>query len=153
MKLLRGFAVWFLAAGVALSGVAARAQSGQGGTGTSGGGSNGGYGPAPSGSYGAQNGGYGGRSGSGGLSPSAVDMGADVPQTPQQMEEQQARARNAERQKELVSDTQKLVTLANELQSDVDKSTKDTLSLDVIRKAEEIEKLAHNVRDKMKNAN
>jgi hypothetical protein len=49
-----------------------------------------------------------------------------------------------------VTDTQKLVALANELKVDVDKTTKDTLSLDVIRKADEIEKLAHNVKEKMK---
>jgi hypothetical protein len=34
----------------------------------------------------------------------------------------------------------------------VDKSTKDTLSLDVVKKADEIEKLAHSVKEKMKNA-
>lgn len=58
--------------------------------------------------------------------------------------------RNVERQKQLVADTQRLLSLANELKSDVDKSTKDTLSLDVIRKADEIEKLAHTVKEKMK---
>jgi hypothetical protein len=42
------------------------------------------------------------------------------------------------------------VALANELQADVQKSNKDTLSLDVIRKADEIEKLAKSVREKMK---
>jgi hypothetical protein len=55
-----------------------------------------------------------------------------------------------DRQKQIVSDTQKLVALANELQADVQKSNKDTLSLDVIRKADEIEKLAKSVREKMK---
>jgi len=69
------------------------------------------------------------------------------------MEEQQVKTRNMERQKQLVDDTQKLVALANELKTDVDKSSKDTLSLDVVRKADEIEKLAHNVKDRMKNAN
>ncbi len=58
--------------------------------------------------------------------------------------------RNLDRQKQLVLDTQKLLALANQLKSDVDKSNKDTLSLDVIRKAEEIEKLAHSVKEKMK---
>ena len=70
----------------------------------------------------------------------------DSPQT----EEAQAKLRNVERQKQLVADTQKLLSLANELKDDVDKSTKDTMSLDVIRKADEIEKLAHNVKEKMK---
>ena len=42
------------------------------------------------------------------------------------------------------------MALANELKSQVDKSNKDTLSLDVVRKADEIEKLAHSVKEKMK---
>jgi len=66
------------------------------------------------------------------------------------IEEQQARMRNNERQKQLVDDTAKLLGLANELKADVDKSSKNTLSLDVIRKADEIEKLAHEVKEKMK---
>ena len=67
-------------------------------------------------------------------------------------EEAQAKMRNIDRQKQLVEDTQKLLALANELKADVDKSTKDTISLDVIKKADEIEKLAHSVKEKMKNA-
>jgi len=66
------------------------------------------------------------------------------------MQEDQAKQRNVDRQKQLVEDTEKLLSLANELKAEVDKSTKDTLSLDVIRKADEIEKLAHNVKEKMK---
>jgi hypothetical protein len=66
------------------------------------------------------------------------------------IEAQQARLRNNDRQKQLVDDTVKLLNLANELKADVDKSSKDTLSLDVIRKADEIERLAHNVKEKMK---
>lgn len=66
------------------------------------------------------------------------------------LEHDQAKLRNIDRQKQIVADTQKLVELANELQSDVQKSNKDTLSLDVIRKADEIEKLAKSVREKMK---
>lgn len=59
-----------------------------------------------------------------------------TPQTPQQ--------------KQLADDTAKLLTLANELKAELDKSSKDTLSLSVIRKAEQVEKLAHKVRDEMK---
>jgi nitric oxide reductase activation protein len=69
---------------------------------------------------------------------------------PPQMERDQEKMRNVERQKQLVSDTEKLLELANELKIDVDKSNKDTLSLDVIKKADEIEKLAHTVKEKMK---
>lgn len=73
----------------------------------------------------------------------------DVGTTPE-MERNQAKMRNLDRQKQLVADTDKLVALANQLKAEVDKSTKDTLSIDVIRKADEIEKLAHNVKEKMK---
>jgi hypothetical protein len=90
--------------------------------------------------------------------------GQQMPQMPQQptamgpeqgpldpkLEHDQAKLRNADRQKQLVADTQKLVALANELKADVEKSNKDTLSLDVVRKADEIEKLAKSVREKMK---
>ncbi|HXE07835.1 MAG TPA: hypothetical protein VN612_08065 [Acidobacteriaceae bacterium] len=63
----------------------------------------------------------------------------------------QARARNAERQKQLVADTQRLLELANELQADAGQPDKD-LSMDMIRKADEIQKLAKSVRDKMRDA-
>jgi type VI protein secretion system component VasF len=66
------------------------------------------------------------------------------------MEEEQAKLRNIDRQKRLVEDTTKLLALANELKAAVDKSNKDTLSLDVVRKADEIEKLAHSVKERMK---
>jgi hypothetical protein len=36
------------------------------------------------------------------------------------------------------------------LKAEVDKTNKDMLSLNVIRKADEIEKLAHDVKEKMK---
>lgn len=65
-------------------------------------------------------------------------------------EEQQARIRSTERQKKLVADTDKLLTLATELKTDVDKTNKDILSIDVIKKADEIEKLAHSVKERMK---
>jgi len=64
--------------------------------------------------------------------------------------EEMERARNSDRQKKLIEDTERLLALANELKLDVDKSTKDMLSLDVVRKADEIEKLAHAVKEKMK---
>jgi hypothetical protein len=64
--------------------------------------------------------------------------------------EQQEKLRNNDRQKRLVADTDKLLSLATDLKAQVDKSTKDTLSVDVIKKAEEIEKLAHSVKERMK---
>jgi hypothetical protein len=64
--------------------------------------------------------------------------------------EQQEKMRNNDRQKRLVADTDKLLALATDLKAQVDKSTKDTLSVDVIKKAEEIEKLARSVKERMK---
>ena len=81
------------------------------------------------------------------LSPGITDT--DGPLNPQ-LEHDQARMRNLDRQKQLVADTERLLNLANELKTEVDKSNKDTLSLDVIKKADEIEKLAHTVKEKMK---
>lgn len=66
------------------------------------------------------------------------------------MQAQQARSRNSDRQKQLVQDTNKLLALATELKQDVDKTNKDMLSVDVVRKADEIEKLAHSVKERMK---
>ena len=66
------------------------------------------------------------------------------------MEDEQAKLRNTERQKKLVEETAKLLVLANELKAAVDKSDKNTLSLEVVRKADEIEKLAHSVKEGMK---
>ncbi len=64
--------------------------------------------------------------------------------------EQQARSRNSDRQRRLVADTDKLLSLATELKQQVDKTDKNTLSVDVVKKADEIEKLAHSVKEKMK---
>ena len=57
---------------------------------------------------------------------------------------------NLERVKEIKQDTDKLVDLANELKKSVDAAGDNALSLEVIRKTEEIEKLAKKVRGKMK---
>jgi len=54
------------------------------------------------------------------------------------------------KQKQLTDDTARLQVLANELKAEMDKSSKDTLSLSVIKKAEAVEKLAHKVEDEMK---
>lgn len=69
--------------------------------------------------------------------------------SPDQRQELQKKF-NLERQQEIKKDTDKLLQLATELKQSVDKSTENTLSLDVIKKAEQIEKLAKTVKDKMK---
>ncbi len=165
MKVLRSFGPWILVGMVGLA-CAVQAQNSQG-NGQQGNSNNGtapttnnnvpynppapppgGYGDAGTGAYTGRgstgygsssgqtggSGGYGmGQTGSSGIGRvNPTDLGvSDVPLNQQQMEEQQAKARNTE----------------------VGKSTKDTLSLDVIRKADEIEKLAKTVRERMKNAN
>ena len=53
----------------------------------------------------------------------------------------------------LKRDTDKLLKLSTELKEYVDKSDENVLSLNVVRKAEEIEKLAKSVKDKMKGPN
>jgi hypothetical protein len=57
-----------------------------------------------------------------------------------------------ERQVALRQDTDKLLSLAAELKQNVDKTSPSILSLDVVKKAQEIEKLAKSVKDKMKDA-
>jgi len=57
---------------------------------------------------------------------------------------------NLQRQKQMTDDTAKLLALANELKLETEKSTKETISMTEVRKAELIEKLARSVREKMK---
>jgi hypothetical protein len=64
--------------------------------------------------------------------------------------ERMEKARNVERQQQLVRDTDKLFALAKDLKDQVSKSNKDTLSIDVVKKAAEIEKLAKSVKDRMR---
>lgn len=139
MRILRSVGLWTAVGGLMLAlGSAAWGQSTGSGSGT-----------------GAA---QGTGSGGGRLGPLTGQAGTPVTPMPgepdssisPQTEEEQAKMRNVERQKQLIEDTQKLLSLANELKADVDKSTKDTMSLDVIRKADEIEKLAHTVKEKMK---
>jgi hypothetical protein len=56
------------------------------------------------------------------------------------------------RQAQLLADTQKLYQLTQELKAEVAKSNKDTLSIAIIKKAEEVEKLAKNLKERMRTA-
>lgn len=69
-----------------------------------------------------------------------------------EMLERQAKEANKRRQADIRNDTDKLLQLATELKSAVDKSNEHLLSLDVVRKADEVEHLAHRVKEKMKEA-
>jgi hypothetical protein len=59
-------------------------------------------------------------------------------------------AANTERRRQIADDTARLLKLAAQLKAEVDKTNKNTLSLNVIREAEDIERLAHSVKEKMK---
>src|SRR4051794_35936515 len=63
-----------------------------------------------------------------------------------EMERKQLKLLNEQRQKHLVSDTDKLLHLAEELKSDANNETKPVASADLARKAGEIEKLAKGIR-------
>ena len=52
-------------------------------------------------------------------------------------------------QAQILADTQKLLKLSQELKAEVAKSNKDTLSLSVIKKAEEVEKLAKTLKEEL----
>ena len=78
----------------------------------------------------------------GGATPLAVPGAQSVPRN--------FDAANAERRKQIAEDSARLLALATDLKAEVDKTDKDTLSMTVVRKADEIEKLARAVKEKMK---
>ena len=67
------------------------------------------------------------------------------------MQAQQTKFRSKDRQKQLLRDTDELLQLATELKAEVNKTNENVLSIDVMRKADEIEKLAKSVKNQMKN--
>jgi hypothetical protein len=77
----------------------------------------------------------------------------DADEAQQRQAREMAKQANLQRQAALKSDTDKLLKLAVDLKNYVDKSNENVLSLEVLKKAEEIEKLAHSVKDKMKGPN
>ena len=63
--------------------------------------------------------------------------------------EQRVRSLNVERHKSMVSDTEKLLKLARQLDAEIASNSSDELTPEELRKVAEIEKLAHNVKAKM----
>lgn len=72
------------------------------------------------------------------------DAANSKPATDQAMSPEDAR------QAQFVADSQKLYQLAQELKAEVAKSDKNTLSIAVTKKAEEIEKLAKSMKERMR---
>jgi hypothetical protein len=85
--------------------------------------------------------------------PNISDAAADGDEARERLAHDMEKKAAKERAAAIKSDTDKLLKLSVELKSYVDKSDENVLSLDVIKKAEEIERLAKSVREKMKGPN
>jgi hypothetical protein len=72
------------------------------------------------------------------------------PAVPSRIQKEMEKKANAQRQADLKRDADKLLKLSTELKEYVNKSNENVLSVDVVRKAEEIEKLARSVKMKMR---
>jgi hypothetical protein len=67
-----------------------------------------------------------------------------------EMQDRMFKEANKKRQQDIKNDTDKLFELATELKAAVDKTNENMLSLDVIKKAEQVEKLAKKVKENMR---
>ena len=79
------------------------------------------------------------------LGPQSPDTSVTAEMKKKQMED-----RNKDRQSSLKKDTDQLLQLATQLKQSVDKTNEHMLSLEVIKKTEQVEKLAKSIREKMK---
>lgn len=77
------------------------------------------------------------------------EVGPPPSQAEIEMKQRVQKERAQERFAQVKKDTDRLLDLATQLKKSVDEASDQTLSLDVIRKAEQIEKLAKQVRQKM----
>ncbi len=77
-------------------------------------------------------------------------MGAVVVNTDDAVQRQQVIAANAQRQVEIRRDTEKMLLLTQQLRESFLKSSQNTVSVEAIKQAQEIEKLAKSVKSKMK---
>jgi hypothetical protein len=63
---------------------------------------------------------------------------------------EQYRRLNEQRQKDLTQDSVRLISMTSQLRDEVDDGSRKKLTLDTVKKVAEIEKLAHEVKEKMK---
>jgi hypothetical protein len=77
-------------------------------------------------------------------------MGAVPVTSGDQVQKEQAAAANLQRQAEIRRDTEKMMELTSELKDYLQKNDQIVMSVDAMKKAEQIEKLAHSVKSKMK---
>jgi hypothetical protein len=83
------------------------------------------------------------------LSRSGAGSTMQMDETNEFEEEKRLRLLNADRQKSLVSDTGKLLKLANELDGEIAGANAESLTPAQLRKVAEIEKLARSIKEKM----
>jgi hypothetical protein len=81
-------------------------------------------------------------------SDAAAGATAQAPSQDQAAKAQVSDASTNPPKKHIALDSANLLKMANDLKANMDKTTPDTLSVAVIRQAEEIEKLAHKMRSK-----
>jgi hypothetical protein len=84
--------------------------------------------------------------------PAAATTQTDPKKTPETNPPPTPPAVTDPRQAQIIADTQKLLKLSQELKAEVAKSNKDTLSLTVIKKAEQVEKLAKTLKEELNKA-
>ncbi len=88
--------------------------------------------------------------------PPAVSQGPGMGNVPvtsgNSVQQQQAKAANEQRQVEIKRDTEKMFQLTAELKESLEKSSQNVMSMDDLKKVEQIEKLAHGVKSKMRQA-
>ena len=87
-------------------------------------------------------------------SPAATEpqIGFPQDQAQKEMQDRMMKEANKKRQQDIRDETDKLFQLATELKAAVDKTNENMLSLDVIKKAEQVEKLAKKVKENMREA-
>ena len=83
--------------------------------------------------------------------PAADNQPETRPQSIDPAVAQQAKLLRIQRQKQLLSDSDKLLKLATDLKQQIDNTPAETLPADSVKKAAEIEKLAHSLRQRLKN--
>lgn len=81
-------------------------------------------------------------------SDAAAGATAQAPSPDQAANAQASDASTNPPRKQIALDGASMLKMANDLKADIDKTSADTLSVAVIRQAEELEKLAHKMRSK-----
>lgn len=86
--------------------------------------------------------------------PPSIAQGQSMGSVPvvvgDEVQRQQAEAANQQRQVEIKRDTERMFELTQELKDDLQRTAQGIVSIDAVKKAELIEKLAKSIKSKMK---